>query len=250
MGIALTGLVSSQAGAGSIACEPDVCGWSVSVDGDEVASGFFKIDDEGEIELDKEDIDIEGEDFRAQISSFSGEVDPEIVFGVGATNSSNAAKVFAFVFNIPLGGFNFGNAIATEAALGTTLTASSQSDATLFPTLGVGKIVDSQDIQFNPFLSVDKGVDIGDPLVDPAGGLSTLRNELENGFIAAGNSFDLMTVTIAFGLVSDDQALGIADQVGVGFSGRVTQVPVPEPTTGSLLVLGLGGLAWCGRRRR
>jgi hypothetical protein len=241
-------LVSGQAGAGQIKCEPEVCGWEISVNGEMVSSGDFTIAEDGSVGIGEGATSVEGDGYTVSLGSLSGHVDPELVFGLGATNSSNGVAVFAFAFNLPLGGFNFGNAILTEAALGTTLTASSQSDANLFPVLGVGKIVDSQDIQFNPFASVDKGVDIGDALVDPAGGVSTLRNELVNGIIAAGNSFDLMTVTVAFGLASDDQVAGISDQVGVGFSGRVTQVPVPEPGTGFLLALGLAGLAWRLRR--
>jgi hypothetical protein len=163
------------------------------------------------------------------------------VFGVGATNNTNAVAVFAFVFNLPLGGFP--TPIVADSALGTTLTAPSDANATVFPTLGVGKIVDSQDLRFDPFVSVDKGVDIGDRLTDPAGGVSTLRNELEFGSINSGGPFDLMTVVVAFGLTDDSLTAGS----GVGFSGRVTQIP--EPGTIVLLGAGLFGLAWLRRQQ-
>jgi len=237
-----------QAGSIPTSCDPAVCGWEIEVDGQLVMSGSYDIDPEtGDISL-QDPVGMTGPDFSVSIDTMGGNVDPELIFGIGATNSSSAPKTFAFSFNLPLAGFNAGAAIATEAALGTTLTASSSADATLFPTLGVGKIVDSQDIQFAPFLSVDKGVDIGDALVDPAGGVSTLRNELENGSIAAGFSFDLMTVTVAFGLVDADQQLGNPGQVGVGLSGRVTQIPLPEPSMMLLVAVGLAGVA--GLRRR
>ncbi len=241
-------LAANPAWAGFIDCVPQQgCGWTIEVDGEIQSEGTFVISIDGDIQI-VGDTSVEGPDFTADISSFGGNVDPEILFGIGATNSSSAAKTYAFAFSLPLGGFNFGNAILTEAALGTTLTASSSANALLFPTLGGGKVVDSQDLQFSPFASVDKGVDIGDSLTDPAGGLSTLRNELENGVILAGFSFDLMTVTVAFGLVDDDQQLGNPGQVAVGLSGRVTQV-VPEPATGVLVALGLVGLSLRSRRQ-
>jgi hypothetical protein len=130
-----------------------------------------------------------------------------------------------------------------EAALGTTLTAPSDANATVFPTLGGGKIVDSQDFDA-AFNSFDKGVDIWDALTDPAGGLSTLRNEFVTSSILSGQGpFELMTVTVAFGLTDDSPTAGS----GVGFSGRVTQIP--EPGTIVLLGAGLFGLAWLRRQR-
>jgi hypothetical protein len=215
------------------------CGWTISVNGEQLDQGTFVIDEAGNVSLDGP-AEVSGAGFSASVNSFSGNVDPEIVFGVGATNNTSANAVFAFVFNLPLGGF--GPPIASEATLGTTLTAPSDANAVVMPVLGFNKIVDSQDIRFNPFENVDKGVDVGDALVDPAGGLSALRNEIEFGAINAGGPFDLMTVTVAFELTDR----GVA-ATGVGFSGRVTQIP--EPGTLVLLGAGLFGLAWLRRQQ-
>jgi hypothetical protein len=268
-GFGLVLAASSPAWAGSIECDTTLdpsgvpqCGWKISVqdaDGNILGEsvGTFDIEPEGNVEIGQGDTFISGPTDPAtgepvwsasigdppdpNFGPFGGHVDPELVFGLGATNNTNAVAVFAFAFNLPLGGF--GPPIVAEAALGTTLTAPSDANATVFPTLGVGKIVDSQDIRLSPFQSVDKGVDIGDRLTDPAGGVSTLRNELEFGSINSGGPFDLMTITVAFGLTDDSPTAGS----GVGFSGRVTQIP--EPGTIVLLGAGLFGLAWLRRQQ-
>jgi hypothetical protein len=250
--LSLVLLSSGSAQAGSLACDtPQDCGWMLMVDGVQEANGTFVIDDQGNVSLSSGPVEVTGPGWTATVGDnpfdpdfpgFGGNVDPELVFGLGATNNSNAVATFAFIFNLPLGGFGPPTIIA-EAALGTTLTAPSDANATVFPTLGVGKIVDSQDFDavFNSF---DKGVDIGDRLTDPAGGLSTLRNEFVTSSILSGQGpFELMTVTVAFGLTDDSPTAGS----GVGFSGRVTQIP--EPGTIVLLGAGLFGLAWLRRQQ-
>jgi hypothetical protein len=246
-GFVLALATSGAARAGSLPCDPTpdpvtgapLCGWSISVNDVQLATGSFVIDEAGNVSLDGP-AEASGTGFSATITGVSGNVDPELVFGVGATNNTGANAVFAFVFNLPLGGF--GPPIASEASLGTTLTAPSDANAVVSPVLGFSKIVDSQDIRFNPFENVDKGVDIGDPLVDDAGGLGALRNELAFGSIMSGGPFDLMNVTVAFELTDR----GVAG-TGVGFSGRVAQIP--EPGTIVLLGAGLFGLAWLRRRQ-
>jgi hypothetical protein len=243
-----------SAQAGSLECNtPQDCGWMLQVNGEMQANGTFVIDEAGNVSLPDGPVQVtdpQGEwtatvgenPFDPDFPGFGGNVDPELVFGLGATNNSNAVAVFAFAFNLPLGGFG-PPTIKAEAALGTTLTAPSDANATVFPVLGVGKIVDSQDFDA-AFNSFDKGVDIGDRLTDPAGGVSTLRNEFVTSNILSGQGpFELMTVTVAFGLTDDSLTAGS----GVGFSGRVTQIP--EPGTIVLLGAGLFGLAWLRRQQ-
>ncbi len=237
VGIATMLIVAQSAQAGPIPClDPNTCGWSVSVDGSVVMSGSYNIAGDGSLSLPSA-ANFVGADFSVDISNIGGNVDPEIVFGVGATNSSGAAKTFAFAFNVPLLGLT--GPVDTEAALAVTLTApTTGSGLNLFPTSGTGFIVDSQDIRFSPFSSIDKGVDIGGALFDPAGGLATVTNELVASQINLSGPYDVMTVIVAFGLDSNG---------GVGLSGRVTQTPVPEPGVAMLLGLGLAMLA--SRRR-
>lgn len=234
------GLVLAQsAAAGPISClDPETCGWSVSVDGSVVMSGSYQIAENGDLSLPNA-INVVGADYSIDITNIGGNVDPEIVFGVGATNTSGGFKSFAFAFNVPLLGLS--GLVDTEAALATTLTAPSTGPGlNLVPTSGTGFIVDSQDIRFSPFSSVDKGVDIGGPLFDPAGGLATVTNELVQSQINLVGPYDVMTVIVAFALDSNG---------GVGLSGRVTQTPVPEPGTAMLLGLGLAVLATRRARR-
>jgi hypothetical protein len=234
--------------AGSLKCGDD-CGWEIAVDGVTLASGGFNIDDDGNTTIDgNPSVGGEEADFSASVDSFSAQVDPELVVAASAVNRSNAPKTFSFAFSLPIA-LSGDLPIETYASLGTTLTASSAGDGTVFPTLGVNKIMDSQDIGFFPSVNVDKGVDIGDALVDPAGGLPTTAAVEAFGLIEAGQgSFNLMSVVIAFGLVDTAQAAGNDGQVSVGFSGLVQQTPVPVPA--AIWLLGTGLLALIGFRKR
>ena len=237
--------ISTQAWAGPLECGDD-CGWSIRVDGEVQANGSLSIDSDGNVELEG-DSKVDGPGYTAEISKFSGNVDPELVFGLGATNSSSLAKTFSFSFSMPIALSDL--PIETYASLGTTLTASSAGDGMVFPISGVGKIMDSQDIRYSPFANVDKGVDIGDVLTDPAGGLPTLDAVEAFGSIEAGEGpFDLMTVVVSFGLVDTEQEEGRPGQVGVGFSGLVSQQAVPIPA--AIWLLGSGLLALLGFRKK
>ncbi len=233
---------ASPTWAGSIECDPEVCNWSISVDFEEVAGGTFEIDEDGDVTLEG-DATAEGDGYTVGIDSFSGNVDPEIVFGLGATNTSNNPLTYSFSFSLPIGGLEV--PITTFAELGTTLTPPSggTGSATVFPILGVEKIVDSQDISFNPFESIDKGVDIGDAFTATGG--TDVRVETESGVILTGGPYDLMTVVVAFGLTDEDPG---DPGAGVGFSGKVIQ-ELPEPATTVLLGAAFLGYLATVRRR-
>jgi hypothetical protein len=248
LGSAFAALASLAAASPALAgpiptvCEPTVCGWSISVNGAIVEQGLFAIDDEGNISALGNPNWTDGAGSSASITGLSGNVDPEIVFGLGATNATNGTLTYSFAFSLPLGGFPV--PISTYAELGTTLTSPTGLSAFLFPTSGVGKIVDSQDIRFSPFQSVDKDVDIGDAKTG-AVGTTSLYFESASGSIVSGGPFDLMSVIVSFGLTDP----GGAGAAGVGLSGKVSQVPlVPEPSTMLLVGAGVAGLA-LGRRR-
>jgi hypothetical protein len=237
-GLVLVFGVSGSAWAGSIPCDPATCGWTITVDDDEYA-GQYTIDADGNISFGG--FEASGDGYAVTITGLSGHVDPELVFGVGATNTSGVAKTFSFAFSVPLGGFV--GTIDTFADLGQTLSSASGSGGTtLFPTLGGGLISDSQDIRFSPFSTVDKLVDVGDPLF-AADGTTVLDLDSASGqIVLSGGGYDLMSVVVAFGLSSNG---------GVGLSGHVRQTlaVIPEPGTVLLGSMGLLGLWFTGRRR-
>ncbi len=86
---------------------------------------------------------------------------------------------------------------------------------------------------------MDKGVDIGAGLSLLGQGTAT-NIENATGSINSGGPFDLMSVTVAFGLT---------DQTGVGFSGFVEQTVVPVPAAVWLFGSGLIGLFGIARRK-
>lgn len=237
LGIGL--FAAAPASAGPLECEPATCGWSISVNGAEVMSGSYLIDGNGDVSL-ANPVSQTTADYSVSIDNIGGNVDPEIVFGLGATNTSGAAQTYAFAFSLPLGGFS--GLVDTYAELGQTLTAlTGDTDGLLlFPTSGTGFIVDSQDIRFSPFSSLDKGVDVGDSLLAPDGTTVLDLDTATSQILLSGGGYDLMSVVVAFGLDSDG---------GVGLSGRVRQtLAIPEPA--AVLLLGLGFAGFAIQRRR
>jgi hypothetical protein len=235
--LAFSFLVVGGASAGQIPCDPATCGWSISVNGNEMMSGGYDIDVDGNLSL-PNPVGMSNENFGFSIDSLGGNVDPEIIFGLGATNTSGAPVTFSFAFNLPLGGLS--GLIDTSSELGHTLTAASGgSGINLFPTSGTGFIVDSQDIRFSPFSSIDKQVDIGGSQFSAAGSTTVGIETATGQILLSGGGYDLMSVIVSFGLDSNG---------GVGLSGRVTQTIVPEPGTAMLIGLGLLALAMRSRR--
>jgi hypothetical protein len=221
-------------------CTSNTCTWNISVDGTDVMSGMYMADADGNIIL-SNPVDIVGDGYTVSLD-MNGNIDPLLGFGLGATNTSGALKTFAFAFSLPLGGLTV--PIATASDLGTSLTAFTSAGGSVFPTLGIGKIVDSQDIVLSPFSSVDKGVDVGAGLSTGVMG-TVLSHESATGLITTGGPYDLMSVVVAFGLT---------DQTGVGFSGYVQQsfgqASIPVPAAVWLFGSGVVGLIVVARRNK
>jgi len=234
----VVGLFTSTAGAGPIACpEGASCGWSMSVNGAQVASGQILVDAEGN--LSTTPMQVVGTDWTIGLDGLGGHVDPSLLFSASATNSSyTSTNVYSFSFSMPLGGLAV--PISSFASLGITLTAASDApggSGSVFPILTGSVILDSQDIRLSPFQNVDKGVDlVTGSFSDGAGGFPSFLPLAASGSIVSGGPFDLMTVTLAFGLTPRTSA---------GFSGEVTQVP----ESATALLLGIGLVAIASRRR-
>ena len=219
-------------------CGSGDCTWSISVDGSVVMTGMYMADADGNIVLSNPPGEIQGDGYTVSLNSMNGNIDPLLGFGLGATNSSGSVKTFAFAFSLPIGGLT--GSIDTVAQLGTTLTAFTVNGGNVFPTSGVGKIVDSQDIRLSPFSSIDKGVDIGAGLsTNSQGTVQSIENA--TGSINLIGGYDTMSVIVAFGLTND---------TGVGFSGYVQQTPVPVPAAVWLFATGLLGLVGISRRQK
>jgi len=219
-------------------CTPETCTWEISVDGNSMMSGMYMADpDTGDIIL-ADPVVVSGSGFTVSLEEMNGNIDPILGFSLSASNTSGVAKTFSFAFSLPMGGLPV--PISTYAEMGTTLTALTDNGGSVFATLGGGNIVDSQDIVINPYLSVDKGVDIGAGLSTNSKG-TVLNFENASGFISSGGPYDLMSVTVAFGLT---------DQTSVGMTGFVEQTAVPVPAAVWLFASGLIGLAGVARRRK
>jgi hypothetical protein len=231
-------LTAGQALAGTASCTPETCTWEISVDGNVVMDGMYISDpDTGDISL-ASPVSMDGAGFSVNLDSMFGNVDPLLGFGLGATNTSGAFKSFAFAFSLPLGGLAV--PINTYAEIGTTLTAFTDAGGSVVPTLGGGKIVDSQDLAFSPsFSSVDKGVDVGNAKSTATQG-TVFDFDSASASILSGGPFDTMSVVVAFGLT---------DQTGVGLSGFVEQTAVPVPAAVWLMGSGLVVLVGVARRR-
>jgi len=228
--------MGSSAWGGTVSgCTADTCTWEISVDGVSVMTGMYTADADGNISFGG--TTISGDGYTVSLDSMSGNIDPVLGFGLGATNTSGGIKTFAFAFSLPLGGLSA--PLNTTASLGTTLTAFTSAGGSVFATSGTGKIVDSQDIALSPFASVDKGVDIGAGLSTSTMG-TVVTSENAAGSISSGGPFDLMSVVVAFGLT---------DNTGVGFSGYVEQTVVPVPAAIWLFGSGLLGLIGIARRK-
>ncbi len=232
LALALASFATRPATAGTIVgCNND-CIAQIFVDGALAAEGSFTVDPiTGDISLASQ-IGVYGPDYSAWITTISGNQDPLLIFGLGATNNSAVPLTYSFAFSLPI---SLPEPIRAYAEVSYSLTDGLDNGVTLFPTSGTGFVVDSQDIRISPFLSSDKRVDVG-PVCALAGsgtcGLYT-AGPINWGSVG-GPTYNVMSVLVGFGLTPSDAA---------GLSGRVRQDPIPEPGTLGLLGAALAGLA-------
>lgn len=228
---------ASQSTAGTILdCGSDgsACGISLSIEGTQVATGTYEIDpDTGALSLASPVGGSLGSS-SVMLDNINGNVDPILGFGIGASTGA-LGNSFSITLTLPIA---LSGPINADSSINYTLTALSVAGAQLAPLFGNTLIAQEVDSSIGGLTPLNKGVDTGSTFFF-VGGPATNPSPVytaSNTFVG-DLQYDLMSVTVAFTL---------SPQTTAGLSGFVQQLPVPEPSTGVLLALGLVVLA---RRR-
>lgn len=240
-GIAAAGfclLLSVSAQAAGLNCDNGGCDWSVSADNVEVASGTYTIDSEtGDISLGSTGNIDAGDGAYVNLGGLWGNADPILGFNASAGTGA-LGKTFAFNFSLPIA---LSGPINANSSVSYSLTSLTAAGAQITPLFGKVAIAQEVDTSVGGIGVLNKGVDVGDTFFF-VGGPQTQNSPVytaSNSF--AGNlAYDLMSVTIAFGLSANSQ-VGLS-----GFVQQVQVVPVPAAVWLFGSALGLLGVA---RRR-
>lgn len=179
-----------------------------------------------------------GDGSTVSVSSLSGNADPILGFGLGATTSTSGAT-FAFSFDLPIA---IEGPIDTASSVSYSLTSLSGAGAQIAPL--DGKVVKAWEVDTSVggLSPLNKGVDVGETFFFTGG--PTVQNSpvyTATDQITGNLAYDLMTVQVAFSLSANSS---------VGLSGFVSQTVIPVPAAVWLLGSGLIGLVAVARRRR
>ncbi len=180
-----------------------------------------------------------GDGSQISINSLSGNADPIISFGIGASTRSSGAT-FAMNFDLPVA---IDGPINASSSMSYSLTSTTAAGAQIAPINGSvisGWGVDTS-IGWAKF--ADMGVDAGDSFFFIGGPQTQNSPVYSNTNLFAGDlAYDLMSVQIGFSL-SPDSAVAMS-----GFVSQISAVPVPAAVW--LFGSGLLGLMGTVVRRR
>lgn len=181
-------------------------------------------------------------DTHVTVTGLSGNADPNLIFGIGATTTTNAAT-FSFSFSLPV---SLSGPIHATSGIQYTLTGGGPV-ARMTPVSLDGNALHAYEVDTDgsgaPLPSVlDKGVGAGAmfQLASSPGGPTASPSYSASNTFTGNTAYDLMSVVISFALTA---------QTGVGMSGFVRQDVVPLPAALPLLLSGLAGLVVSIRRR-
>ena len=221
-------------------CTPDTCNWKISVDGQVVGSGMYMADpDTGDISFGGTGL-IEGDGYSVSLDNMSGNIDPILGFGLGASTAGGTGSTFGFTFNLPIA---LQGPINADSSVSYSLSSLSAAGAQIAPVVGSNIVSAFEvDTSVGGLPSLNKGVDVGSTFFFTGGPLtqSSPTYTASNSF-TGHLAYDLMTVKVDFSLSADST---------VGLSGFVQQVVVPIPAAVWLFGSGLLGLAGVARRRK
>jgi hypothetical protein len=234
--LALTTGKSAWAGTVS-GCTDETCTWDMLIDGQSVMKGSYQTDADGKIFLPNPVSMTDAEGNTVSINSMNGDIDPIIVFGVGASTATGST--FGFTFNLPIA---LQGTIFADSSVSYSLTSATAAGAQIAPVVG-SNIVSAFEVDtgVGGLPSLNKGIDVGSTLFFTGGPLTQNSPVYTASNTFTGNlAYDLMTVKVDFSLSADSS---------VGLSGFVQQVAVPVPAAVWLFGSGLIGLVGIARRK-
>ena len=237
--LALSLITARSAWAAPIdVCTADTCTWDITVDGQSVMSGMYMSDPEtGDISFGGTG-PIIGDGYTVSLDSMSGNIDPILGFGIGASTAGGIGSTFGFTFNLPIA---LAGTILADSSVSYTLSSLSSAGAQIAP-VGGGNIVSAfeVDTSVGGLDPLNKGVDVGDKFFFTGGPQTQPSPVYTASNTFTGNlAYDLMTVKVDFSLSANST---------VGLSGFVQQVVVPVPA--AVWLFGSGLLALVGIARR
>ena len=179
-----------------------------------------------------------GDSSTVSINSLSGNADPILSFGVGATTQSSSAT-FAFAFDLPVA---IAGPINASSSVSYSLTSTTSAGAQI-GSIG-GNVVKAWEVDTSVggLSSLNKGVDVGDTFFFTGGPLTQ-----NSPVYTASNSF---TGDLAYDLMSLQIGFSLSANSSVGMSGFVSQTVVPVPAAVWLFGSGLLGLIGIARRKK